>query len=87
MGPAIARLVQQLSQLTTSHTNNTATLSSLAQERDELDVRETEMRDMVGRAEEKRAWFSSFNEWVEGVAAFLDEKVCFTSLDYRLNSD
>lgn len=74
LGPAIARLVQQLSQLTTSHTNNTATLSSLAQERDELDVRETEMRDMVGRAEEKRVWFSSFNEWVEGVAAFLDEK-------------
>jgi GC-rich sequence DNA-binding factor len=42
-----------------------------------LDDREAEMRDMVGRAEEKRAWFNSFKEWVEGVAGFLDEKVSF----------
>jgi GC-rich sequence DNA-binding factor len=45
------------------------------------------MRDMIGRAEEKRAWFSSFKQWVEGVAAFLDEKVCIVSHDYRLSSD
>jgi GC-rich sequence DNA-binding factor len=87
LGPAIARLAQQLSQLTTSHATNTAALSTLAQERGQLDNRETEMRDMVGRAEEKRAWFSSFKEWVEGVAGFLDEKVCFTSLGYRLSTD
>jgi GC-rich sequence DNA-binding factor len=52
-------------------------LSTLAQERRALDDREAEMRDMVGRAEEKRAWFNSFKEWVEGVAGFLDEKVDF----------
>lgn len=81
MGPAIARLAQQLSQLTTSHATNTAALSTLAKERDELDNREVEMRDMVGRAEEKRAWFSSFSDWVEGVAGFLDEKVCRPSIN------
>jgi GC-rich sequence DNA-binding factor len=80
LGPAIARLAQQLSQLTASHATNTASLSTLSQERGELDDREIEMRDMVGRAEEKREWFSSFTEWVEGVAGFLDEKVCFTSI-------
>jgi GC-rich sequence DNA-binding factor len=77
LGPAINRLAQQLSQLTTSHAANTAALSTLAQERRALDDREAEMRDMVGRAEEKRAWFNSFKEWVEGVAGFLDEKVDF----------
>lgn len=76
LAPAIARLAQQLSQLTASHATNSAALNNLSQERDELDDRETEMRDMVSRAEEKRAWFSSFREWVEGVASFLDEKVC-----------
>ncbi|KAG7445800.1 uncharacterized protein BT62DRAFT_950695 [Guyanagaster necrorhizus] len=74
LGPALTRLTQQLTQLTTSHATNTAALNSLAQERGELDDREIEMRGMVGRAEEKRAWFTSFREWVEGVAAFLDEK-------------
>jgi hypothetical protein len=29
----------------------------------------------VEQAEEKRAWFDAFREWVEGVAVFLDEKV------------
>lgn len=28
------------------------------------------------KAETKRAWFMEFKEWVESVAAFLDEKVC-----------
>ncbi|KAK0201965.1 nineteen complex-related protein 2-domain-containing protein [Desarmillaria ectypa] len=74
LGPALTRLTQQLAQLTTSHATNTAALNSLAQERGELDDREIEMRGMVGRAEEKRAWFSSFKEWIEGVAGFLDEK-------------
>lgn len=40
-----------------------------------MEAREKEMRDMVGKAEEKRGWFGSFREWVEGVAGFLDEKV------------
>jgi hypothetical protein len=58
-------------------------LNDLAQERGELDDRETEMRNMVGRAEEKRAWFSSFREWVEGVAGFLDEKVCSFTVNFQ----
>lgn len=75
LNTALARLTQQFTQLTTSHAQNTAALNALAQERDEIDAREKEMRDMVSRAEEKSSWFGSFKEWVEGVAGFLDEKV------------
>jgi GC-rich sequence DNA-binding factor len=82
LGPAIARLTTQLTQLATSHANNTASLNTLAQERGEVDDREKEMRDMVGRAEEKRAWFDNFKEWIEGVAGFLDEKVAFHFSSY-----
>ncbi|KAJ6508474.1 nineteen complex-related protein 2-domain-containing protein [Mycena sanguinolenta] len=74
LAPAIARLSQQLTQLTTSHASNTAALTSLGQERTEVDDREKEMRQMVDKAEAKRAWFGQFKEWVEGVAGFLDEK-------------
>ena len=35
---------------------------------------------MVEKAEAKRAWFQNFNEWVEVVAGFLDEKVSVDSL-------
>lgn len=75
LAPAISRLSGQLELLTTSHAKNSATLSSLAHERLEVDEREKELREMVEKAEEKRAWFSSFREWIEGVAGFLDEKV------------
>ncbi|KAJ7818525.1 nineteen complex-related protein 2-domain-containing protein [Mycena olivaceomarginata] len=74
LGPALARLTQQLTQLTTSHASNTAALTNLGQERTEVDDREKEMRQMVEKAETKRAWFGQFKEWVEGVAGFLDEK-------------
>ncbi|GLB38206.1 putative nineteen complex-related protein 2 [Lyophyllum shimeji] len=74
LGPAMARLTEQLALLTTSHAQNTAAMTNLAKERAEVAERETEMREMVSRAEDKRAWFESFREWVEGVAGFLDEK-------------
>ncbi|KAG6902530.1 hypothetical protein C0995_015348 [Termitomyces sp. Mi166 len=74
LGPAIARLTEQLTNLTTSHANNTIAMSALAKERAEIDEREVEMREMVGRAEEKRAWFESFKEWLDSAAGFLDEK-------------
>ncbi|KAJ3784612.1 nineteen complex-related protein 2-domain-containing protein [Lentinula aff. detonsa] len=74
LNSALTRLTQQLAQLTTSHVSNTASLNTLAQEREQVDAREQELRTLVEKAEEKRAWFSSFNEWVESVAAFLDEK-------------
>ncbi|KAF8827789.1 hypothetical protein HHX47_DHR4000028 [Lentinula edodes] len=74
LNSALTRLTQQLAQLTTSHASNTASLNTVAQERDQLDIREKELRALVSNAEDKRAWFSSFSEWVESVAAFLDEK-------------
>jgi len=33
------------------------------------------MRELVEKAESKRAWFEGFKEWTESVAGFLDEKV------------
>ncbi|THH00183.1 hypothetical protein EW026_g2316 [Hermanssonia centrifuga] len=74
LGPAIARLTHSLTALTTSHAQNTASMTSLADERTKLESREKEMRDMIANAEEKRSWFSAFREWVESVATFLDEK-------------
>ncbi|PPQ72250.1 hypothetical protein CVT26_006977, partial [Gymnopilus dilepis] len=74
LGPAISRLSERLAQLTTSHARNSAALSSLAQEREQVDEREREMREMVEKAEEKRAWFNSFKDWTDSVAGFLDEK-------------
>ncbi|KAJ3513492.1 hypothetical protein NLJ89_g2913 [Agrocybe chaxingu] len=74
LAPAISRLSEQLALLTTSHAKNSAALNSLAQERAEVDDREKEMREMVEKAESKRAWFEGFKEWVESVASFLDEK-------------
>jgi len=75
LGPAIARLSEQLSLLTASHAKNSATITSLAQERKQVDDREKEMRELVEKAETKRAWFEGFKEWTESVAGFLDEKV------------
>ncbi len=75
LGPAIGRLTQQLTKLRTSHANNTASVTGLAKKREEADEKEKEMRVMVERAEEKRAWFSEFRDWIEGVANFFDVKV------------
>jgi len=80
LSSAISRLTQSLSDLTTSRANVMSSLSSLAEERSQLDVREAEMREMVRKAEEKRSWFVAFKDWVESVATFLDEKVRMQSL-------
>ncbi|KAG2010010.1 hypothetical protein CC2G_012869 [Coprinopsis cinerea AmutBmut pab1-1] len=72
--PVLARLSHQLAQLTSSHAQNTATLNNLALERQQVDEREKEMREMVVKAENKRAWFGDFREWIESMASFLDEK-------------
>jgi GC-rich sequence DNA-binding factor len=72
--PALNRLAQQIAQLTVSHANNSAALQTLAQERQDVERREVEMRDLVIKAEDKRAWFGDFREWLESVAGFLDEK-------------
>ena len=80
LSTAIARLSEQFAQLTTSHVKNSAALTALGQERIEIDNREKEIREMVEKAEAKRAWFQSFSEWVESVAGFLDEKASINSL-------
>jgi GC-rich sequence DNA-binding factor len=69
------RLSQSLSAMTTSHATNVKAAASLVDEREQLDVRETELRKMIAKAEAKRSWFAAFKEWVESVATFLDEKV------------
>ncbi|KAK7690288.1 hypothetical protein QCA50_006943 [Cerrena zonata] len=74
LGPAIARLTQSLSNLTTSHAQHTTSMASLGAEQTQLEIRENEMRTMIVKAEEKRSWFVAFREWVESVATFLDEK-------------
>ncbi|KIJ62603.1 hypothetical protein HYDPIDRAFT_30203 [Hydnomerulius pinastri MD-312] len=72
--PAIERLEQSLAALTTSNASNTSAAASLAEEREQLDGRETELRQMIINAESKRSWFAAFKEWIESVATFLDEK-------------
>lgn len=80
LGAAVARLTQQLTALTTSHAQNTVSMTALSEEQAQLEARETEMREMIARAEEKRSWFAAFREWVESVATFLDEKVSIRPL-------
>ncbi|KAF8726431.1 hypothetical protein AX14_004859 [Amanita brunnescens Koide BX004] len=74
LGPAIGRLTQQLAELTTSYRNDTASLTAFAKEKEDVIEKEKEMRVMVEKAEEKRAWFSDFKDWIEGVANFFDVK-------------
>jgi GC-rich sequence DNA-binding factor len=76
LSSAIIRLTQSLNDLTTSHTEDVSSLNSLAEEGAQLDIREAEIRQKIGKAEEKRSWFVAFREWVESVATFLDDKVC-----------
>lgn len=78
LDPAVARLTQALTILTTSHAQNTSLMTSLAEEQLQLEEKEKELRQMVEKTEAKRSWFVAFREWVEGVASFLDEKVCFS---------
>jgi hypothetical protein len=75
LGPAVARLTQSLTALTTSHASNSISVTSMAEEHAKIDERETELREMVDKAERKRSWFVAFRDWVESVATFLDEKV------------
>jgi GC-rich sequence DNA-binding factor len=71
---AIQRLTNSMSQLVASHAMNTSSMTKLADEQTILDEKGKDMRSMVVNAETKRSWFSSFRDWVETVAAFLDEK-------------
>ncbi|KAG8733267.1 hypothetical protein FRC12_018936 [Ceratobasidium sp. 428] len=74
LDPAVARLTQALTKLTTSHAGNTKSLTSLGDERTSLEQQEARLRGLVTEAEDKRAWFDGFKEWMESLADFLDEK-------------
>ncbi|KAF8442882.1 nineteen complex-related protein 2-domain-containing protein, partial [Boletus edulis BED1] len=74
LGPAIERFQQSLASLSNSHALDTGAITSLAEQRTELDAREMELRSMIATAESKRGWFAEFKDWVESVATFLDEK-------------
>jgi hypothetical protein len=73
---SVTRIAQTMVSMTASHTQNTALVSALSVENDQLDGRETELREIIARTEEKRRWFADFRDWLENVATFLDEKVC-----------
>lgn len=73
--PAIARLSQTLSNLTTSHSSNISAMTSATDELAQIEEREKELREAIERTETQRSWFTAFREFVEGVAHFLDEKV------------
>ncbi|EIN12920.1 hypothetical protein PUNSTDRAFT_97886 [Punctularia strigosozonata HHB-11173 SS5] len=74
LGPSIQRLTQSLTSLTTSHADSSTSMRKLADEREQLETRETELREMIREAEAKRSWFAAFREYIENVATFLDEK-------------
>lgn len=76
LDPAMLRLTQALTKLTTSHAGNTKSLMSLGDEHASLEQQETRLRQLVTEAEEKRAWFDGFRQWMDSLADFLDEKVC-----------
>ncbi|KAI0269805.1 nineteen complex-related protein 2-domain-containing protein [Gloeopeniophorella convolvens] len=71
---SIARISQLMTSMTTSHSQNTASMSALVSEQSQLDSREDELREIITKAEEKRSWFVGFREWLESIATFLDEK-------------
>lgn len=58
---------------------DSAALAHFAKEREDLDAQEKELREEVGKAEEKRRWFGDFKIFIEQVADFLDEKVSFVA--------
>jgi len=84
LAPALTHLSEKMTKITMSHASNTVALNSIVLERESVDKREREMRNVIEIAEEKRAWFDDFKQWVEGVAGFLDEKVNFEPLSLRL---
>ncbi|KAH9080570.1 GCFC-domain-containing protein [Lactarius deliciosus] len=71
---SVTRISQTLVSMTTSHAQNTASVSAVSVEYDQLDGRETELREIIAMTEEKRRWFADFRDWLENVATFLDEK-------------
>lgn len=72
---SVMRLSQTMTSMAASHAQNTTSVSALSAEQVQLDERETDLREIVMRAEGKTSWFADFRDWLESVAMFLDEKV------------
>ncbi|KAI0304447.1 GCFC-domain-containing protein [Multifurca ochricompacta] len=70
----VKRISQVMASLVTAHAQNTTSISTISADLVQLDDRETELREIITRAEKKRSWFADFREWLESVATFLDEK-------------
>ncbi|SCZ88564.1 BZ3500_MvSof-1268-A1-R1_Chr10-2g03001 [Microbotryum saponariae] len=69
-----ARLSAGLNTLESSRTLDVAALNHFEKERNELDTQEGELRSEAIRIEQKNRWFNDFENFIEDVAAFLDEK-------------
>ncbi|KDQ09945.1 hypothetical protein BOTBODRAFT_36752 [Botryobasidium botryosum FD-172 SS1] len=74
LGAAISQLNAKLTNLTVSHASHTAALTTLGGERESLESKEKEMREMVEKTVAKKDWFSELRERIESVANFLDDK-------------
>lgn len=85
--PAIARLSQTLSNLTTSHSNNISEMTAAADELSQIEEREKELREAIENTEIQRSWFTAFREFLEGVAHFLEEKVKCSLLFWGRNAN
>jgi GC-rich sequence DNA-binding factor len=77
---ALGHLTSALNELQISHTAHKSQLNQITKEQEELERRETELRELVIEAEEKRTWWKDFENWIGGVGAFLDEKVSYFHL-------
>jgi hypothetical protein len=81
---SILRVDRLLSALNTSHIQSTTAIASLAEEHLKWDEEEVQLRRNVQEKEEMRAWFGAFQDRMEEVGEFLEEKVRFTSLLVRI---
>ncbi|KAG8809424.1 hypothetical protein FRC17_003451 [Serendipita sp. 399] len=71
---ATQRIAAGISALTTSHTQNTSSIATLADEQIQYTAEGDNIRRQLEETEEKRAWFKMFHERIETVAEFLDAK-------------
>lgn len=50
-------------------------MTAAADELTQIEEREKELREAIEKTEIQRSWFTAFQEFVDGVAHFLEEKV------------
>jgi GC-rich sequence DNA-binding factor len=72
---SVNRISHIMTSISTSHVQDTASISTISVELAQLEVYETDLWESITSTEEKRSWFANFREWLESVVTFLDEKV------------